>query len=322
MEENTTYLLDDFVNVKAGEPFRLFPFGKLVKNGKVREITPEMAKLFKLPHFKPAIKLGSHNDTTPAGGHIVGLEVRSDGLYALPELNERGAEALHQGAYRYHSPEVIWDDGGLEDPTTGNTMSGPLIVGDALLHMPHLGEAAALYSISPIQEVKSMSETVEVPTSLWNKVEAFFSRLLEREEKLPEAEPEVEPATEPDQFEVVIAERDEYKSKLEALESERAKAARVEQFAAQLADVKIDGAEMLASMTDEQADWVLQQFKALSAQVDETKITGEIGGDGDPLPEQPRLKLDAMAKARAAEKQIDYVSAVRELALEQPDLFN
>lgn len=321
MEENTTYLLDDFVNVKAGEPFRLFPFGKLVKNGKVREITPEMAKLFRLPHFKPAIKLGSHNDTTPAGGHIVGLEVRADGLYALPELNDRGAEALHQGAYRYHSPEVIWDDGGLEDPTTGNTLAGPLIVGDALLHMPHLGEAAALYSISPIQEVKQMSETVEVPTSLWNKVEAFFSRLLEREEKQAEPEPEVEPAQEPDKFDAVIAERDEYKSKLEALETERAKAARVEQFAAQLADVKVDGAEMLASMTDEQAEWVLHQLKALSAQVDETKIVGEIGSEGDPLPEEPRMKLDAMAKARAADKKIDYASAIRELALEQPDLF-
>src|SRR5574342_495432 len=93
----TTLLIDDYVATRPGQPYRLFPFGKIVKNGKTREITPEFASQFKLPHFKPAIKLGSHEDTTPAGGHIIGLEVRDDGLYDVPELNEKGEQALADG---------------------------------------------------------------------------------------------------------------------------------------------------------------------------------------------------------------------------------
>ena len=113
---DTTYLLDNYVATKAGQAYRLFPFGKIVKNGKTREITPETASQFRLPHFKPAIKLGSHDDPTPAGGFIVALEVRDDGLYAIPEWNEVGDKAMQDGAYRYHSPEIIWGDGAIENP--------------------------------------------------------------------------------------------------------------------------------------------------------------------------------------------------------------
>jgi len=49
---NKTVTIEEFVNVKAGEAYRLFPFGKIVKGGKVREITPEFARTIQLPHFK------------------------------------------------------------------------------------------------------------------------------------------------------------------------------------------------------------------------------------------------------------------------------
>ncbi len=32
------FLIEDFVDLKIGEPFRLFPFGKLVKGGKATYI--------------------------------------------------------------------------------------------------------------------------------------------------------------------------------------------------------------------------------------------------------------------------------------------
>src|SRR5512139_4007279 len=162
---DTTYLIDNYVTTNQGPAYRLFPFGVIYKNGKRREITPEYAAQFKLPHFRPAVKLGSHEDTTPAGGFIVALEVRDDGLYAVPEWNEKGETAMQDGAYRYHSPEVLWDDGAIENPADGSLITGPLILGDALLHMPHLGEATALYSIEPITEEQKM-ENVTVPASL------------------------------------------------------------------------------------------------------------------------------------------------------------
>ena len=184
------YLLEEYVSVTAGEPYRLFPFGRIVKDGEVREITPELAAKFKLPHFLPPIKRGGHAEDAPAGGHIKALEVREDGLWAIPEFNEKGAQAVADGDYRYHSPEVIWSDGPVfENPDSGEFIHGPLIVGDALLHMPHLGEHAALYSVEPItREVNNMAEEM---TRL-EKFQAWFEDKFETPEPAPEPDPEPE----------------------------------------------------------------------------------------------------------------------------------
>lgn len=316
---DSDYLVDEFVTVSPGDPFRLFPWGAIVKGGKRREIKPGMG--FKLPHFKPAIKLGSHDDVTPAGGHIVGLEEREDGLYALPELNDRGVSALREGAYRYHSPEVIWEGAGFEDPTTGESIPGPLIVGDALLHMPHLGEAAALYSVQT--EVIDMTDTVTVPAGLWEK---FMSKLFpdkpEEDAPAPVEALSTDPPEQPDKYEALAAERDQYKAELDALKAEADKKARVDAFAAQLAETKAEpNAEILASMTDEQAAWVVQQFKALSAQVNESALTGEIGSEGKGLPTDPAAALDLAVKAFAAEHKLEYAQALQRVAVEQPELY-
>jgi len=149
--------VDDYVTLKGGKPFRLLPFGTIYKNGIKRVITPEIAKTFKIPHFKPAIKLGAHEETTPAGGSVIGLEVLENvikpGLYAIPEYTDKGQKAVDEGDYRYQSPEVMWE-GGYEDPRTGEITAGPMIVGVALLHNPHLGEEAALFQ----SEVTTMTE--------------------------------------------------------------------------------------------------------------------------------------------------------------------
>src|SRR5512146_469153 len=95
------FLIDQYVSTRPGEPYRLLPFGRIVKNGTARDITRELAGKFRLPHFKPPIKLGSHEETTPAGGHIIGLQVRDDGLYAVPEMTDKGAKSLDEGDYKY-----------------------------------------------------------------------------------------------------------------------------------------------------------------------------------------------------------------------------
>ena len=219
-----TYLIENFVNTRTGDPYRLFPFGKIVKGGIVHEITPDSARNFKLPHFKPPIKLGAHDDPTPAGGHIVALEVREDGLYAVPEWNDKGSQALQDGAYRYHSPEVIWEDGGLENPENGAVISGPLVLGDALLHTPHLGEATALYSVNPM-EVKDMEENMTIPKSFWDK---FVAPIFAKE---PE---KVEVVKEPEDYAATKIERDELKAKIEKQEAEAVRKSRVEKFDAEL----------------------------------------------------------------------------------------
>jgi hypothetical protein len=317
--DNTTYLIDNYTTTKTGAGYRLFPFGVIYKNGKRREITPELASQFKLPHFKPAIKLGSHEDPTPAGGFIVGLEVREDGLYAVPEWNEKGEIALQDGAYRYHSPEVIWDDGAIENPTDGTMINGPLILGDALLHMPHLGEATALYSIEPTTtEEKPMSENVTIPQNMWDK---FIAPLFARE---PEVQT-VEVVKEPEDYAATKIERDELKAKIEAQEAAGARKARVEKFTAELGETKADPAlsDLLADLPDEKAEAIMRQFKALSEQINETALTGEAGveGKGEVTTDDPKLDFNRVVVNLAEEKSINYNAAFEQVKSAQPDLF-
>ena len=325
------FLVDDFVSVSAGEPFRLFPFGKLVKGGIERNITPEMASSFKLPHFKPPIKLGSHNDETPAGGHIVDLLVKEDGLYAVPEFTQKGIKAIEEGDYRYHSPELIWEDGGLENPKTGEVIMGPLIVGDALLHTPHLGEATALYSVNPIEKGDNiMGDTVNVPATVFEKL--FAPLLVKKEDPAPVVEQEDPEVVEVAKFEALQVEADAYKAKIEAMETkEKADALKAtimaefdtEDYGMSYIELgKAEGAaEMLAKMDDEVRSWVMTNFKALSKQIAEGALMEEHGSGGAGGSEDnPVALLNAVVQAKSIEDKISYPDALALVQVEQPDL--
>jgi hypothetical protein len=321
MAENTSYFIDQFLSVKPGEPFRLLPFGTLVKNGRRREITPELARRFKLPHFMPAIKLGSHEDTTRAGGHIVGLEVHedglpTDGLYAVPEFNEQGATAIANGDYRYHSPEILWE-GSLENPTTGDPITGPLIVGDALLHTPHLGENAALYSI---EVKKHMDEQVTMPASLLER----FMALIRPEQ--PEATPTPEPLTaavDVEQYAAVTAERDNLAAEVATMKAQAERGAKVQQFATELAGTTLaeDGAfhEVLADL-GATADVIVQKIKAITEQSRVAALTEDVGAGGQDVTGDPSAMLDAAVRQQMSKTNENYGAALMTVGREHPDL--
>jgi hypothetical protein len=321
---DTSYFVDEFLTVTPGEPFRLLPFGVLVKNGKKRVITPEYAATFKLPHFRPPLKLGSHKEETPAGGHIVGLEVRDDGLYAVTELNDEGMNAVKRGSYRYHSPEIIWGSDMVENPTTGETNKNPLIWGAALLHTPHLGEAASFYTVELTKERIMSETTVTLPTSLYDRFMALFDR-----SQSPPPDP-VTPATPavPDEFtaqlQTLQAERDDYAARIATLEAEQTKHARVELFASQLQATPLaqngDVHTLLANLPDEQAAMIVQEFKALSAQINESQLTGKIG-NSHATNDNPVAAFDAAIKAKVAESKIEYAAALQIVAAQHPELY-
>ena len=308
------YLVDEYATVSPGDPFRLFPFGKIVKDGNEILFTPELAKKFRLPHFKPPIKRGSHKDDAPAGGFIIGLDVREDGLYAIPEYNEKGLQAIQDGDYRYQSPEVVWDDGPVfEDPGTGEMLYGPMIVGDALLHMPHLGEAAALYSVKPMEG--NMSEQTR-----WEKFIAWFEKEVEAPE--PQPEPEPQPAVEVEAYEAAVKERDEYKAKLDRMEAEAKQAERIGYFTTAMAETKanIELAEMLADLPDETAERFVQEFKALSAQINESALIQEKGTSGDGASDDEGTALIQVINARMEKEGIDFNAAFTKVRDEEPEL--
>lgn len=314
---------EKYVHTEAGDPFRIFPFGKIFRDGEIREVTSEIAASFVLPHFKPPIKLGSHNDETPAGGHIIALEVRDDGLYAVPEYTDKGNKAIEEGDYRYNSPEIIWADQAIENPETGEWISGPMIVGVALLHEPHLGEATAMYRIKTI-EIKELNMEAEVVSlSILEKAVAIL-----RPEKVEEVEPEV---VMPENYEAEQeelselrkdkAERKEADAKAEALSAVK-KEFDTEEFGISYIELgKADeAAEMLAGMSEEQREWVLVNFKALSAQID-AGVTGELGNTGDGETDPNVDARDVAVKAYAAEHEVGYVEAFKAVLTAQPELF-
>lgn len=310
-------LIQDFVTVKPGDAFRLFPFGVIYKGGKRREITPEYAKTINLPHFRAPIKLGSHNDTTPAGGFIIGLEVREDGIYALPEWNEKGLQALQDGAYRYNSPEIIWS-GGLENPNTGGEITAPLLVGTALLHTPHLGEATALYEVETIETDKEnhMEENITFPKTLWDR---FVAPLLERKSETVE----VVKTVEPEDYAATKRERDELLARIETQEAARLKAERVEKYASALKETKADLtiAELLAELPDDKAELVMTQLKALSAQIKESNLLGEKGASGGEQSDDPKAAFNSVVLGIVSEKKINYNAAFEQAKATHADLF-
>ena len=308
----------------------MLPLGKVFKGGKEHDITPELAALFRLPHFKPAIKLGSHEDETPAGGHIIGLETRDDGLWAIPEYIETGKLALEQGAYRYYSPEIVWADGWMEDPETGNRIEGPLIVGTALLHMPHLGEAAALYTVET-QEGGTMEENVSVPRELYETLTGLFKR---NAEPAPVPDPVTpEPAPEVAKFAALQKERDDFKAELAELKAASEKKERVDKFTAQLQKTALvdeegnvgEGApEMLSGMDPAVAEWVMVQFNALSARIDQSALYSELGratqSDNASLNATDLFGIE-IDKYMTAHPDVSNADAFSAVAYEQPKLW-
>lgn len=320
--------IDDFVTTRLGEPYRLLPLGRIVKNGRITEITKELLAKFKLPHFKPPIKLGSHNDETPAGGHIAALEVREDGLWAVPEYTETGTLSLARGDYRYHSPEIIWAGGFLENPTDGSLIEGPMIVGDAFLHTPHLGEATALYSIEEITHGgNSMSEMTQVPTPLWDRFMAWFDG--GNEPKTVKAEPAQtpEPDNKTDEFaakyELAIAEVDQYKAQIAKMEAEKEQAAKVSHFAAEFNETPLaddnDLHMLLAGVDDETAEKLVVKFRALAVQAKAANLTGDIGSHGDNGANYGVNKYQAAVDSRMKDAGEDRMAAAVWVAQNQPE---
>lgn len=315
-------VVDKFVTVQAGDAFRLLRYGPLVKGGRKRVITPELASRFRLPHFKPPLKLGSHKDETAAGGHIVALEVRDDGLWAVPEYNEEGAAAVRRGAFRYQSPEIVWE-GGFEDPETGKVIEAPLIVGAALLHTPHLGEAAALYST---EEISMYENDEQVSVGLLEKLAAIFRGPQPVTEPAAEPQPETEaaqPTIAPDEFAAVVAKRDELQAELDAIKAVQAHAARVEQFEGELAETPLASDqelhELLAGLGDDVAKALLTRLKALSAQSKVAELTADVGASENPAGSPAEL-LQAAIAARRAETKDDYIAALNYVRQTQPEL--
>ena len=332
MNYDSDFLIDEFFASNYDKAagiikIRLFPFGKVYKGENVYDITPEMASRFHLPHFKPPLKLGSHKEETASGGSFVSLEVGSDGLYGLVSLTDEGRSAFTRKSYRYHSPEVIWPGGGIQDPKTGEMIKGPLLVGAALLHSPHLGEEAALYSVEEPKQVNKgakIMEMTQVPTS-W--LERLLDRFTPGEQPEP-VKPEKEQKAVVPNVDEFTARLQEKENAIEALNAQIAqmqaaqeRQTRVEHFATELADETEEIHVLLAELPEEAANALVTRFKALRAEIklDPGQTAGARGADEEPMSSEDNL--DKIIQEYAAENKVFYHVAFEAVRAQRPELF-
>jgi hypothetical protein len=326
------YLVDSFGTLSfTGDnsiSVRLFPFGQVVKNGRKTLINEAYAKRFTLPHFKPPMKLGSHADNAAGGGLIDSLEVREDGLYALINTTSKGMKVLQDKDYGYHSPEVIWDEGWLEDPTNGEKIKGPLIIGMALLHTPHLGEAAALFSVEPTINDNGGDEDMEGNEELQVSLSAIerIANLFRRDGGLVEDASETIEETPGDRvdFEAqAIEARGEVArltARLSDMERTQQFGVRVQHFATVLANESEEIHELLAGLDEEVSERIASRFSALYAQMGQG-IDESVGGAGaEDDSNTGAAAIDRAVKARMEKNGMSYVDAFSAFRAEHPEV--
>lgn len=160
-----------------------------------------------------------------------------------------------------------------------------------------------------------MEENYTVPKSFWDK---FIAPLFAKEpEKV-----EVVKTVEPEDYAATKQERDDLKAQIETQRLEAEKKVRVEKFDAELKETKADPAlsELLADLPAEQAEAIMKQFKALSAQINDTELLKEKGTEGAAV-DDPKAAFNAAVLAISAEKKINYNAAFEEAKVSHADLF-
>lgn len=169
-------------------------------------------------------------------------------------------------------------------------------------------------------------ETVEVPKNFWESIVSKFGAF---------AETEIEPVLviETDEYKSAVEERDDYKAKLEAVETQikldaehlkiSADLQNKETFGAVFAEQKVadESAEVLAGMSEDQRDWTLKQLKALIAQIDEGALNSEHGSNVE-VDSDPAAAFNAVVTAIQTKEDVSYNKALKIAQAKHKDLFD
>jgi chromosome condensin MukBEF ATPase and DNA-binding subunit MukB len=128
-----------------------------------------------------------------------------------------------------------------------------------------------------------------------------------------------------EKLEAAKGEVDLLKAQLAELEAERGRAKRVAEYAASFKEFPAlvedaDAHELLADLPEDVAEKVMTKFKALSAQIAESELTGTIGGN-DNEDANPIKTFHSAIEKVANERGISYNDAVKIAAVEYPKEF-
>ncbi len=148
---NSILWVDPFA-YQPGSPFRIFPIGSFKREDRTIELTSDKLKRIKdnyeqmRPRWHIPIYPGHPTEAQPDPpkiGNIASLDVREDGLYAMPEFTEEGKRLVESGAYEYCSPGILWSGYRDED---GKEYDTEVMDHLALSNKPFFGSRTAIFS--------------------------------------------------------------------------------------------------------------------------------------------------------------------------------
>ena len=140
---------------QAGKPFRVMPLGTFKRGERTLTITKDnlqqMAANFEngRPRWKVPVYFGhptAEQPDPPKAGNIASVEVRDDGLYAVPEYTDKGKASVEGGEYQFVSPGVLWDKNGSAYVDEQGRQFDNVIEHVALTNRPFFGQHVALFS--------------------------------------------------------------------------------------------------------------------------------------------------------------------------------
>lgn len=145
--------------------YNALPIGKFhdPRYGEVN-ITPDLvtglaANVGKAPSYPPPVKIG-HGDGAPSPGVVKEAIAKPDGLYLRMEVDDKAAEEIRNGRYRYMSAEYTPD---YTDKKTGKKV-GAALLGVALVNQPgHPGVKPLFLSDSGAWEQGESTEPTNDP---------------------------------------------------------------------------------------------------------------------------------------------------------------
>ena len=158
-------------------------------------------------------------------------------------------------------------------------------------------------------------ENFSVPETFWDKFTAFIDA------KIKGIKPEKVEVI-PEDYEAAKVQRDEYKTRLDAIEKESQHKALVEKYESELKETKADPtlAELLAGIPEDTSAAIMKQFRALSEQINESALTQEKGTSGEGV-QDPKAQFNALVVKKSAESKINYNAAFEVVKVENADLF-
>jgi len=140
---------------QAGKPFRVMPLGTFKRGDRTLTITKDdlaqMAANFEggRPRWKVPVYFGhptAEQPDPPKAGNVASVEVRDDGLYAVPEYTDKGKASVEDGEYQFVSPGVLWDKNGSAYVDEQGRQFDNVIEHVALTNRPFFGKHVALFS--------------------------------------------------------------------------------------------------------------------------------------------------------------------------------